>query len=280
MKAHLPPIIEPEELLSLPKGSFILIDAGPSLERYNERHLQGALYADLNTDLANIPEDAAHGGRHPLPSPEHFGKVLGRLGITPQSRVVVYDDKNGANPAARFWWMLRAAGHEKVQVLNGGLTAAEKQGYAVNSIAETPHTSGDYIFTEWQLPTIAMYDVEAAARDAHFIVIDVRDKERFDGISEPIDLIAGHIPGAVNVPFSSNLDAEGKFRAPEALRQKYASALGNIPTEKVIIHCGSGVTACHTLLALDHAGLGIPKLYVGSWSEWSRNGKAIGRSIV
>lgn len=280
MEKQLSPIIEPEELLLLPKGSFVLIDTGPSRDRYNDRHLQGALYVDLNNDLANIPDNAAHGGRHPLPSPKHFGKVLGNLGITPDSYVIVYDDKIGANPAARFWWMLRAAGHEKVQVLNGGMQAAERKGFSTSIETEKTNPAVDYIFTEWQLPTADMAEVEAAASNSDSIVIDVRDKDRFDGIIEPIDLIAGHIPGAINIPFTSNLDAKGKFLSPEALHQKYVLALGNVPSENVIMHCGSGVTACHTLLALAHAGLDLPKLYVGSWSEWSRNDKTIGRNIV
>lgn len=280
MDTFFPPIIEPEGLLLLPKHSYILIDAGPSRERYNDTHLQGALYADLNTDLAEVPDNAANGGRHPLPSPEHFGKVLGRLGITPESHVVVYDDKNGANPAARFWWMLKAAGHDKVQVLNGGMQAVERKGFSTSTETEKTKPAGDYVFRQWQLPTATMAEVETAANTDGYIVIDVRDKERFDGITEPIDLVAGHIPGAINIPFSSNLATDGRFLSPEALKEKYTAALGGVPTENVIVHCGSGVTACHTLLALAHAGLGIPKLYVGSWSEWSRNGKTIGQNIV
>ena len=275
MQQPLSPIIGPKELLLLPKGTYILIDAGPSRERYNDTHLQGALYADLNADLAQVPPDPKIGGRHPLPTPEKFGKALRRLGITPQSHVVVYDDKNGANPAARFWWMLRAAGHDKVQVLNGGMQAAQEEGFAASHAIEMPKGGEDYTFLNWQLPTADMDGAATAAAGAESIVIDVRDKERFAGITEPVDPIAGHIPGAINIPFASNLDTDGKFLSPELLREKYVAALGNIPTGNVIVHCGSGVTACHTLLALELAGLGIPALYVGSWSEWSRNGKPI-----
>ncbi|WP_294820317.1 sulfurtransferase [uncultured Flavobacterium sp.] len=280
MKEQLPSLIEPEELLHLPKGSYILIDTGPSRERYIMRHLQGALYADLNADLAHVPDDPAMGGRHPLPFPEKFGNVLGQLGITQDSHVIVYDDKNGANPAARFWWMLRAAGHNRVQVLNGRLQSAEKEGYSATDCIEYAKPGKDYNFSHWLLPLVHMAEVEMAISKDDFVVIDVRDKERFDGSTEPIDLVAGHIPGAINIPFVSNLDAGGKFLSPTALREKYTAALAGVPIENVIVHCGSGVTACHTLLALDHAGLGIPKLYVGSWSEWSRNPKAIGRNSI
>lgn len=280
MNYYLSPIISAEELILLPKDKIILIDAGPSRERYEQQHFEGALFADLNSDLANVPEDAINGGRHPLPAPEYFAKVLGRLGISPESHVIVYDDKNGANPAARFWWMLRAAGHKKVQVLDGGLQAAITVGFQVSNKAETSQSVNAYPFTRWELPTADMQEVESFASDSSYLVIDVRDKERFDGLTEPIDLVAGHIPGAINIPFTTNLDSEGMFLSPRILREKYKSAFGKIPLENVTVHCGSGVTACHTLLALDHAGLGIPKLYVGSWSEWSRNGKTIARNSV
>jgi len=277
MDTLFPPVIEPKELLLLPRQTYILIDTGPSEERYNKRHLEGSLYVDLNTDLAGVTDNPADGGRHPLPSPERFGKVLGRLGITPESHVVVYDDKNGANPAARFWWMLRAAGHDKVQLINGGMQAAEEQGFCVTDAVTTAIPTEDHKFSNWQLPAADIAQVEIAASADDLLVIDVRDKERFDGITEPIDLVAGHIPGAVNIPFASNLAANGKFLPPKELNDIYTTALGGIRMENVIVHCGSGVTACHTLLALEYAGLGIAKLYVGSWSEWSRNGKTIGK---
>jgi len=127
----------------------------------------------------------------------------------------------------------------------------------------------------WQLPTADINEVEANAQHEDYLVIDVRENYRYRGESEPIDLIAGHIPGAVNIPFVTNLDAEGLFLSPQTLKSKYETALDNRKADHVIVHCGSGVTACHTLLAMDYAGLEIPKLYVGSWSEWSRNNKPI-----
>lgn len=269
------PIIKPQTLISLQNNpQLIIIDArsGPDAkEKYNALHLKGALYVDLETDLSQKSADAAQGGRHPLPPVSKFTKFLGHLGITPENQVVVYDDKNGANAAARFWWMLRALGHEQVQVLDGGFQAAIDAGFPTNSGAEMPNSTTPYPANAWQLPTADMDEVGQKAQAPDAVVIDVREAGRYAGEFEPIDLIAGHIPGAINIPFASNLDKDGSFLSPEKLKTKYAETLGNIDPDKVIVHCGSGVTACHTLLAMAQAGLQIPKLYVGSWSEWSRN---------
>jgi len=269
------PLIKSEELLTLLNSSdIVLIDARAGInaeENYKSEHLKGARYVDLNRDLATIDCNPANGGRHPLPSLEKFSKVLSKLGILPSSHVIVYDDKNGSNAAARFWWMLRSIGHEKVQVLNGGLQAAVKAGFPLSSETIYFEETNSYPITEWKLATANIGEVEEARINSENIVIDVRDKNRFDGLTEPMDLIAGHIPGAVNVPFSENLDENGFYHSPQILKEKYTEVLGNTKTENIIVHCGSGVTACHTLLALDYAGMEIPKLYVGSWSEWSRN---------
>lgn len=269
----LSPIIQPEELVLLDKNDFILFDVSAgSKPRYDEQHLAGAFYLDLNTDLAEI-KDFAVGGRHPLPSFEHFAQLLGKYGITKDTHVIVYDDKNGSNAAARFWWMLKSIGHDKVQVLNGGYAAAIKAGFGVSSEVAGAKSTTPYQITEWQLPLAEIDEVEVAGNSHDHVVVDVRDANRYAGLTEPIDLIAGHIPGAINIPFTENLDSDGAFLAPEILKDKYSKALADYKTENVIVHCGSGVTACHTLLALDYAGLEIPKLYVGSWSEWSRNNK-------
>ncbi|WEK20911.1 MAG: sulfurtransferase [Candidatus Pedobacter colombiensis] len=266
-------IIQPEELVLLDKNDFILFDVSAgSKPRYDEQHLNGAFYLDLNTDLADI-KDFAIGGRHPLPTFEHFAQLLGKYGVTKNTHVIVYDDKNGSNAAARFWWMLKSIGHEKVQVLNGGYAAAIKTGFAVNAEVPSAKPTPPYQITEWQLPLAEIDEVEVATNSDNYAIIDVRDANRFAGLTEPIDLIAGHIPGAINIPFTENLDANGAFLAPEILKEKYSKALADYKFENVIVHCGSGVTACHTLLAIDYAGLKIPKLYVGSWSEWSRNNK-------
>ena len=269
------PLIKSEELLTLLNSSdIVLIGARAGInaeENYKSEHLKGARYVDLNRDLATIDCNPANGGRHPLPSLEKFSKVLSKLGILPSSHVIVYDDKNGSNAAARFWWMLRSIGHEKVQVINGGLQAAVKAGFPLSSETIYFEETSSYPITEWKLATANIGEVEEARINSENIVIDVRDKNRFDGLTEPMDLIAGHIPGAVNVPFSENLDENGFYHSPQILKEKYTEVLGNTKAENIIVHCGSGVTACHTLLALDYAGIEIPKLYVGSWSEWSRN---------
>ena len=257
---------------------IVLIDASSDKNarlNYDEKHLDGAIFVNLNTQLADIKEDASLGGRHPLPSVEKFSETLSALGITEKSHVIIYDHSNGANAAARFWWMLRSAGHEKVQVLNGGFAAAEKAGVPVNNKSVQIKKASGYKIEKWKLPTADMAEVERAAQESDHIVIDVRDTERFKGHTEPFDVVAGHIPGAINIPFATNLDDQGLFLQPNELKKKYQEIFGDIKTENIIVHCGSGVTACHTLLAADHADLKIPKLYVGSWSEWSRNNKPI-----
>ena len=268
------PIIKPEELTWLNQDDeIVIIDASAgSKARYGEQHLAGALFADVNHDLANIGDFAA-GGRHPLPTFEQFSIVLQKLGIAKESHVIVYDDKNGGNAAARLWWMLKAIGHEKVQVIDGGFQAAVQTGFPTTNRVETPKSVAPYQVESWNLPLSNLSEVETVAKTEDHMVIDVRDANRFAGLTEPIDTIAGHIPGARNIPYTENLDPGGRFLSPAILKEKYEGALGSIQPENVIVHCGSGITACHTLLAMDYAGLPIAKLYVGSWSEWSRNNK-------
>lgn len=267
------PIIQPSELVSLNANYYVLIDASAgSKARYDENHLANAHYIDLNTDLANI-EDFAIGGRHPLPKLAHFAEVLGKFGIDKNSHVVIYDDKNGGNAAARFWWMLRSIGHEKVQVLNGGFNAAIKAGFATDSLMPKVESKKHYLVKEWSLPLVEIDEVETASKTGNQTIVDVRDANRYAGLTEPIDLIAGHIPGAINFPFTQSLDENGFFFNPKLLRKVLEMALNDVALENTIVHCGSGVTACHLLLAMDYAGLPIPKLYIGSWSEWSRNNK-------
>ncbi|WP_266203346.1 sulfurtransferase [Pontibacter kalidii] len=273
------PIIKPQELVTLIQNEApILVDArsGPTArDKYKTGHLQGAQFVDLESDLATPPANAAEGGRHPLPDAAIFAKFLGQLGIQPDSHVVVYDDVSGANAAARFWWMLRAIGHKKVQVLDGGYDAAVAAGISVNSQSEQPTPQPPYPQKGWQLPTATVEEIEKAVQHPDSLVIDVRAAARFRGEVEPIDLVAGHIPGAVNIPYTSNLDSNGFYLPQKELRSKYEAALGNRKPAEVMVHCGSGVTACHTLLAMDYAGMEMPKLYVGSWSEWSRSGREV-----
>lgn len=266
------PLIEASELQHLAGGTYVLIDArgfGNSRERYEQGHLDGALYVDLE-DLAAHTDNPALGGRHPLPNPANFAALLGSLGITPQSHVIVYDDKAAANPAARLWWMLKAIGHEQVQVLNGGLQAAVDAGFASSTFIPAKPQLAEYPVPAFFGGTATIDDVAKAAQSIDSIVIDVREAPRYLGQTEPIDLLAGHIPGAINVPYTGNLGEGNQYLPANELRANYDKVLGNSKPEQVIVHCGSGVTACHTLLALEQAGLSGARLYVGSWSEWSR----------
>lgn len=271
------PIITPNQLIeAVQTNTIVLVDATNSpiaFQNYTNSHLNGALFVDVNTQLAEIQEDVAIGGRHPLPTVEQFSKTLTDLGITLDSWVVVYDDKNGANAAARFWWMLRSIGHEKVQVLSGGIQAAVQKGFPVSSAVEVPIQVDPYPVQNWLWPTIDLQGMDAMIQKDDFLIIDVRESFRYRGESEPIDLIAGHIPGATNIPFMENLDENGFFLSPEELKAKYQKSFENTLPENRVVHCGSGATACHTLLAMAIADLPIPQLYVGSWSEWSRNNR-------
>jgi thiosulfate/3-mercaptopyruvate sulfurtransferase len=284
MKNSISPIINAAELLTLADNeNVVLVDVSNSpiaKDNYLKKHLKGALFVDLNTQLADIQADVSIGGRHPLPTLSQFSNTLKALGIDKNSHVIAYDDKNGGNAAARFWWMLTAIGHSKVQVLNGGFQAAEKANFPISSGSETPKIVDTYLIEQWNLPLADLEKVEKVTQSDDFIVIDVREAARYNGETEPIDLIAGHIPGAINVPFASNLDENGLFKTPSELKEKYESILAKKSSDNIIVHCGSGVTACHTLLAIAYAGLEIPNLYVGSWSEWSRNGKEIGTNIA
>ena len=272
---NLSPIIEVDELMQISENQNLRIfdvrTGSNAKENYIKKHLEYSVFVDLNSDLAEI-DDPKNGGRHPLPKFEDFIKILGELGIDKNSHVVIYDDKNGANAAARFWWMLRAVGHKNVQVLNGGLPVAQNQNYPLSSVEEYyPETKYISDYQDWQLPQVWIDDVKKASEDSDSMIVDVRESQRFDGIMEPIDLVAGHIPNAQNFPFIDNLDEKGLFKSPEDLRNLYSELFDNYEKSKIIFHCGSGVTACHSLLALDYAGFDIPNLYVGSWSEWSRN---------
>lgn len=271
------PLVHPGEF---PFGKeTVIVDTRSGVdanEQYRANHLEGAQHADLDRDLSKKPTDPAYGGRHPLPEIKDFATLLGKLGITPSTHVVVYDDKCGANAAARFWWMLRAVGHTKVQVIDGGLDAIIREGLPMTSALNVSKSTLPYPVSEWGLPTVNIEDVKAAAKDPEALVIDVREAYRYRGEREPIDLIAGHIPGARNIPYLSNLREDGQFRSAEELVSDYKNAIGDRKPANVIVHCGSGVTACHTLLALEQAGIKGANLYVGSWSEWSRRDLPIG----
>ena len=274
------PIIEADELLKIYKNPDVMIfdvsNSKNAKSNYEIEHLEGAFFIDLNSQLAAVKTNFSDGGRHPLPKIENFAKTLTDFGISKDKHIIIYDDKNGSNASARFWWMLKSVGHEKVQVLNGGLNEAKKNNIPLSSkIENIQKLSEPYQIDNWNLPTIEINEVESISEKPNYLIIDVRDRERYDGISEPIDLLAGHIPGAVNIPFTENIDENGKFHDQNILKNKYETIFRNFKIENIVVHCGSGVTACHTLLALAYAEMETPKLYVGSWSEWSRNKKKI-----
>ncbi|NCQ11436.1 MAG: sulfurtransferase [Bacteroidetes bacterium] len=283
MNATHSPLIETSELLSiLDSPNLILVDAsgGPKAKSaFEKQHILGTQFIDLETDLSSKKGNPANGGRHPLPTIEQFAKTLTKFGISPDSHVVIYDSNFGANSATRLWWMLKAVGHEKVQVLNGGFQAAISAGLPLSSQIQHKQKVPLYPVNEWKLPTVALRDVSEASTSLEHVIIDVRAAERFDGIFEPIDLIAGHIPGAINIPLNQNLDTDGFFLSKDKLNSLYKEHFKTIPEKNVIVHCGSGVTACHTIFALTYAGFEIPCLYVGSWSEWSRNEKPIAKNV-
>ncbi|RMG49113.1 MAG: sulfurtransferase [Acidobacteria bacterium] len=244
---------------------FSLDDPERGRRDYQRAHIPGAVYAHLNEDLSG-PVIPGRTGRHPLPEIDRFAGTLGRWGIDERVQVVAYDDSGGA-VAARLWWMLRWLGHDAVAVLDGGWPAWQEEERPAQSGVETraPRT-----FVPRPRPEliITSEDIEAALGRATYRLIDARAPERYRGEQEPIDPIAGHIPGAVSAPFAGNLDARGRFRSPEELRARFQAILGDLPPERAVLYCGSGVTAAHNLLAMAHAGLGEGRLYVGSWSEW------------
>ncbi|MEY4579220.1 MAG: hypothetical protein RL701_3923 [Pseudomonadota bacterium] len=269
MACALDPILSARALVGLQHA--VLLDCRVDEKAYRAGHLAGALHAQLERDLSAPAPDPAHGGRHPLPEPRAWAATLGRWGITAGSHVVAYDDQNGANAAARVWWLLKAIGHTHVQVVDGGLPALIAAGFPITSDTPQPTPAEPYPATAFTGPRAEIDEVASARTAADRRVIDVRAAFRYRGESEPIDPVAGHIPGARNVPLTDNLHADGTFKSAAELRAQYDAALAGVTPAQTIVHCGSGVTACHTLLAFERAGLHGAKLYVGSWSEWCRN---------
>lgn len=232
---------------------------------YFAGHIAGAVYADLSRDLS-APESPTS-GRHPLPDPEKFVQQLGHWGINNRSQVIVYDAGNGGY-AVRLWWMLRWLGHEAVALLDGGLAAWQAQELPLTT--QLAHPAPTQFTPAMRTDSeVNMAQVQDGIQDGTLVVVDARTAVRYAGEMEPIDPVAGHIPTALNYPFEANLDAQGRFLSPEQLRARFAD-LATRP-ERVVHMCGSGVTACHNLLAMEIAGLSGSKLYAGSWSEWVRH---------
>lgn len=279
------PILPPEELArwlldpELSGAPIRILDTRPGeagREAYRQAHVLGAVHVDLERDLAAVGPDPAVGGRHPLPPLEVWCRRLGELGITPEHHVVVYDAAGGANPAARAWWMLRAVGHRSVSVLDGGWRAVEESELPIDAEIPEVASTDSYPASDWVLPTLDIDQVDDARQDVHYRVVDVRSPRRYRGEIEPFDPIAGHIPGAINLPYERALGPDERLRPQDELRALFAP-LESVPADRVVVHCGSGVTACHTLLAMDAADLELPALYIGSWSEWCRADRPLAR---
>ncbi|WP_158882574.1 sulfurtransferase [Amycolatopsis anabasis] len=234
----------------------------PGIDSYREGHLPGAVFTDIDTELAGEPGER---GRHPLPEPGDLQRVLRAAGVRAGHPVVVYDDANGS-VAARAWWLLRWAGHTEVAVLDGGFAAWAAEGRPVTAEAPEP-APGDFEVRPGGMPVL---DADQAAELARTgVLFDARAPERYRGDTEPIDPRAGHIPGAVNAPFAGHTGEDGRWRNPDELAERFAG-LGAGGDTPVGAYCGSGVTASSVVLALEVAGRARPAaLYVGSWSEWS-----------
>ena len=243
---------------------FTLTDAEAGRRAYDAGHIPGARYAHLNEDLSSCI--TPYSGRHPLPDPAVLSKKLGAWSIDETRQVVVYDDSFGAM-ASRLWWLLRWLGHDAVALLDGGYPVWLREKKPVTADKPSIHP---VTFAPRLCPTLRANAafVEQAVKDSAFLVMDARAEERYRGDIEPLDKVAGHIPGAVNAPYEDNLDIGGEFLPAEELRERYLDLLGGVTPDQAIHMCGSGVTACHNVLAMEHAGLVGAKLYAGSWSEW------------
>lgn len=253
--------------------SFELMQSGVGDQQYQQAHIPGAMRADLDRHLSanKAARDAASGGRHPLPSRETLAAWLSSIGFTNDMQAVVYD-RQGANYCGRLWWMLKWVGHEAVAVLDGGLQAWAASGGKTESTQDsanaTPVSPSSYRLAPAKTRLITTEIVASQLGTAQQSLIDARGTPRFKGEVEPLDPVAGHIPGALNRPFTQNMDSEGKFKPAATLRAEFEALLAGRDPATVVHHCGSGVSAVPNLIAMEVAGLGRTSLYAGSWSEW------------
>ena len=246
---------------------FSLTDSESGAKAYRKGHIPNARYAHLNKDLSSAITNTS--GRHPLPDFNLLAKKLGLWGITNKSQIIIYDDTNGAF-AGRLWWLLRCMGHDSVAILDGGINHWRQQSLPLTTTLPSvkPKKFRAYINHSCWL-TASQLSNDLATKKIK--VIDARTEERFQGKQEPIDPVAGHIPNAINRAFQLNLGKNGLFLERNELQQQFMDLLGSYSPEQTVHMCGSGVTACHNLLAMEHAGLPGSKLYPGSWSEWITN---------
>jgi thiosulfate/3-mercaptopyruvate sulfurtransferase len=238
---------------------FDLSDANAGFGEYKTTHIPGAVYAQLDHDLSSTPTETS--GRHPLPDWVEFQSTLGIWGIDSQTQVIVYDHSHGGF-AGRLWWMLRALGHDAVALLDGGWTKWARDGFEVEDrvVTNSQKTFKGQLQADWIVP---VERIEQNLQQPELMLIDSREGARYRGESEPIDTEAGHIPGALNHFFGNNLNEHGEFLPADKLKQQFETLIDHRPLDEVVVYCGSGVS--------EHAGLSGAKLYVGSWSEWSRN---------
>jgi thiosulfate/3-mercaptopyruvate sulfurtransferase len=268
---HLAPLIEADELLRLRPGrSLRILDCRHELARpewgeaaYAQGHIPDALFASLDRDLSAPIRPGT--GRHPLPSPADFAATLGRWGIEADTRVIAYDHGPGAW-AARLWWMLRAVGHGAVQVVNGGLPAWVAAGGTVDTLS--PRLAPTQVPVREFAGALTTADVQSQLAAGTITLVDARGADRFAGQNETVDPVAGHVPGAINHPFTANLGTDGRFLPVAELARRWEKELLLARNRPLVAMCGSGVTACHNLLALELAGYPQARLYAGSYSEW------------
>ena len=263
-------LISVDELAALPPEQTLIVDCrtdladrGKSVQAYRDGHIPGAVYASLEdelSDLSRIPDGL---GRHPLPMEQAFSALLSRWGWQPGMQVVAYDGAGGALAAARLWWMLRLVGVRNVAVLDGGYQAWVAAGKPVD--ATLPERAASEVSLPYD-PAQVMFEYSPSEQAG--LLIDARANPRFRGDVEPLDPVAGHVPGARNRPYTENLDEQGRFKPAALLREEFGAVLGDHPANRVVHMCGSGVTACHNLLAMEHAGLHGARLYAPSWSGW------------
>lgn len=243
-------------------------DPGFGQSAWVSNHIPGAVFAHLDRDLSDTSRVGA--GRHPLPSADRLCATLGRLGIDPETQVVAYDERDGAMAAARLWFLLRLLGHRKVAVLDGGLARWSSQGLPTSS---QPRMRPGKTYRGRYDDSRLLDSIDVADRVQYGLgeapwLIDARSPERFSGENETIDRVAGHVPGAINRPYTANLQADGRLRSPGELANEFRALLGDREPSELAVMCGSGVTACHHLLAMERAGLEGGKLFAESWSGW------------
>jgi thiosulfate/3-mercaptopyruvate sulfurtransferase len=264
-------LVSPDELARAIDGCIVvdcrhdLAEPAAGRRAYAEAHIPGARFLSMDEDLS-APKDGRN-GRHPVPSREAVRRTLESIGLTDERQLVAYDGQGGMM-AARLWWLARYAGHERVAVIDGGIAAWRKAGYPVTG--EVPTVQPGSLSERPALDRLVTADqVMAMLDDPNRRLLDARAGDRFRGEVEPLDRVAGHIPGATNRPWQQNVREDGRFKPAPVLRAEYEAVLAGLPPSAVIHSCGSGVSACHNLLAMAHAGLAGGQLYGGSWSEWS-----------